>query len=130
MSENVPSIFRVFVPVSDFDAATTFYKHLLAAEGRLIHHGRHYFYCGPVIFAVIENSGPPIADHIYFSVGDLDAVFARAKELDCLEADDVHGSPSGEIHVRPWGERSFYTRDSFGNGLCFVDEKTLFTGER
>ena len=26
------------------------------------------------------------------------------------------------------GERSFYARDPFGNGLCFVDENTLFTG--
>lgn len=32
------------------------------------------------------------------------------------------------MNVRPWGERSFYCRDPFGNGLCFVDEKTLFTG--
>jgi hypothetical protein len=30
--------------------------------------------------------------------------------------------------VRPWGERSFYVKDPWGNGLCFVDEKTLFTG--
>ena len=48
--------------------------------------------------------------------------------LDCLERSDVHGAPSDEIVVRPWGERSFYARDPFGNGLCFVDETTLFTG--
>ena len=30
--------------------------------------------------------------------------------------------------VRPWGERSFYAFDPFGNGLCFVDETTVFTG--
>jgi len=29
---------------------------------------------------------------------------------------------------RPWGERSFYAVDPFGNPLCFVDQKTLFTG--
>jgi hypothetical protein len=33
----------------------------------------------------------------------------------------------GEIARRPWGERSFYMRDPFGNPLCFVDEGTLFT---
>jgi catechol 2,3-dioxygenase-like lactoylglutathione lyase family enzyme len=127
---DTPSIFRIFVPVSDFEKGVEFYQQLLGAEGRVIHRGRQYFDCGPVILAVIENNGTPIGDHIYFSTSNLDAIFARAKELDCLEKDAVHGSPSGEINVRPWGERSFYCRDPFGNGLCFVDEKTLFTGER
>jgi len=127
---DTPSIFRVFVPVTDSKKADAFYQQLFDTEGRLIHGGRRYFDCGPVIFAVIENNGTPIGDHIYFAVANLEAVFARAKELDCFEKDDVHGSPSGEINVRPWGERSFYCRDPFGNGLCFVDEKTLFTGVR
>jgi hypothetical protein len=26
-------------------------------------------------------------------------------------------------------ERSFYVHDPWGNGLCFVDENTLFTGK-
>jgi uncharacterized glyoxalase superfamily protein PhnB len=128
MAENTPSIFRIFVPVTDFDKAVAFYQELFATEGRIIHRGRQYFDCGPVIFAVIENHGSPIADHIYFSVPNLEAVFTRAKKLECLERSDVHESPSDEIAMRPWGERSFYARDPFGNGLCFVDETTLFTG--
>ena len=36
----------------------------------------------------------------------------------------------GEIAERPWGERSFYAHDPFGNPVCFVDERTLFTGGR
>ena len=128
MAGITPSIFRIFIPVTDFDKALAFYQRLFDSEGRTIHRGRHYFDCGPVIFAVIENNGPPIADHIYFSTDELEAVFARAKELDCLERSDVHGSPSDEIFVRPWGERSFYARDLYGNGLCFVDSTTLFTG--
>lgn len=32
------------------------------------------------------------------------------------------------IQTQPWGERSFYCADPFGNKLCFVDEKTVFTG--
>ena len=128
MSNNAASIFRIFVPVTDFDKAISFYQRLFDDEGRIIHRGRQYFDCGPVIFAVIENSGTPIGDHIYFSVRDLESFFARAKELDCLERSDVHGAPSDEIVVRPWGERSFYARDPFGNGLCFVDETTIFTG--
>lgn len=127
---DTPSIFRIFVPVSDFDKGVEFYQQLLGSEGRVIHRGRQYFDCGAVILAVIENNGTPIGDHIYFSVADLDTVFARAVQLDCLEETDVHGAPSGEIAVRPWGERSFYCRDPFGNGLCFVDEATLFTGVR
>jgi len=36
---------------------------------------------------------------------------------------------AGEIVKRPWGELSFYVEDPWGNGLCFVDETTLFTGK-
>src|SRR4051812_31962948 len=124
------SIFRIFIPVTDFDKAMEFYKTLFADEGVPVHRGRHYFNCGPVIFAVIENSGPPIGDHVYFSTDDLESIFERAEQLGCLEDNDVHGSQSGAINVRPWGERSFYARDPFGNGLCFVDSSTLFTGVR
>ena len=107
-----------------------FYQRLFDTDGRVIHGGRVYFDCGPVILAIVENSGTPIGDHIYFSTANLEAVHSRARELDCLEKDEVHRAPSGEITVRPWGERSFYCRDPFGNGLCFVDEMTLFTGVR
>jgi len=75
------SIFRIFVPVTDFNQAITFYQKLFDDEGRIIHRGRQYFDCGPVIFAVIENSGTPIGDHIYFSVASIEKFFTRAKEL-------------------------------------------------
>jgi predicted enzyme related to lactoylglutathione lyase len=125
---DTPSIFRIFVPVSDLEKGVPFYRQLLGDEGRIIRGGRHYFDCGAVILAVVENSGTPIGDHIYFSTANLEAVHSRAKELGCLETGHVHDAPAGDITVRPWGERSFYCRDPFGNGLCFVDEKTLFTG--
>jgi catechol 2,3-dioxygenase-like lactoylglutathione lyase family enzyme len=129
MSGDAPSIFRVFLPVSDLEKGIEFYQALFAVDGRPIPSGgRHYFDCGPVILAIVANSGAPIADHLYFAVPNLETVFSRAKELECLEQTDVHGSPASEIVVRPWGERSFYVRDPFGNGLCFIDEKTLFTG--
>lgn len=128
MSDTAPSIFRIFIPVTDFEKAVKFYQDLFGVEGHVIHRGRQYFNCGPVIFAVIENNGTPIGDHVYFSVQSLETVFTRAKELKCLEQGELHGGPAGEIVVRPWGERSFYARDPFGNGLCFVDETTLFTG--
>jgi hypothetical protein len=28
----------------------------------------------------------------------------------------------------PWGERMFHSRNPLGSRICFVDEKTLFTG--
>src|SRR4051794_14646743 len=124
MQGEAPTIFRIFVPVSDAAKARAFYEKLFATAGREVHGGRIYFDCGPVILAIVENSGTPIADHVYFSVPNLDAVHSRAAELECLESTDVHGAPAGEITVRPWRERSFYARDPFGNGLCFVDEQT------
>jgi hypothetical protein len=128
MSRGAPAIFRIFVPVPDLAKGVGFYQRLFDDEGRVIRGGRHYFDCGSVILAVVENAGPPIADHIYFAVPNLETVHTRAKDLVALELGEVHGAPAGEIVVRPWGERSFYARDPFGNGLCFVDETTLFTG--
>ena len=69
-------------------------------------------------------------DDLYFAVPDLEKVQARARKLGCLSKIQVHGQSAADIVTRPWGERSFYVEDPFGNGLCFVDEKTLFTGRR
>ncbi len=92
-----------------------------------------YFDCGPVIFALLDAGGrgkpKPLPDHAYFAVKNLKAIHARAEELKCLDQGDVHGDPAGDIVMRPWGEKSFYAVDPWGNALCFVDEKTLFTGE-
>ena len=30
--------------------------------------------------------------------------------------------------MRPWGERSFYAEDPWGNPPCFVEERTVYTG--
>jgi hypothetical protein len=62
-------------------------------------------------------------------VQDLEAVHSRANELGCLSKGEVHGRSAGDIVTRPWGERSFYVYDPFGNGLCFVDVRTLYTGQ-
>ena len=70
----------------------------------------------------------PAAKALYFTVRDLDAVHARATALKCLSSEDVHGTPGGAITVRPWGERSFYAQDPWGNPLCFVEEGTIYPG--
>ena len=130
-----PTLYRIILQVDNLDRAEEFYGKLLGDRGRRIPRGsRHYIDCGPVILALVdvsvENVQPkPLPDYIYFAVDDVDAVHERARELDCLSTDDVHGASAGEVVRRPWGERSFYAHDPWGNGLCFVDENTLFTGK-
>ena len=130
-----PTLYRIILQVDNLDRAEEFYGKLLGDRGRRIPRGsRHYFDCGPVILALVDVSAEsmepkPLPDNIYFAVNDLEGFHQRAQELDCLSTDDVHGASAGEIVKRPWGERSFYAYDPWGNGLCFVDENTLFTGK-
>lgn len=130
-----PALFRIILQVSNLDEAEEFYGTLLGDRGRRIPRAsRHYIDCGPVILALVdpsidEETAKPLPDYIYFAVSDLESIHERARELNCLAKADVHGAASGDIVVRPWGERSFYANDPWGNGLCFVDEKTLFTGK-
>jgi hypothetical protein len=132
-----PTLYRIILQVDDLNKAEEFYAKLLGNDGRRIPRAsRHYIDCGPVILALVDVTGghttgiepKPLPDYIYFAVADLGAVYARARELDCLSTEDVHGASAGEMVTRPWGEHSFYVHDPWGNGLCFVDETTLFTG--
>jgi catechol 2,3-dioxygenase-like lactoylglutathione lyase family enzyme len=131
-----PRLYRVIVPVQDIERGAEFYSALLGIEGQRVSPGRHYFDCGGVVLALLDPQGDgdaqaarPLPDHVYFAVADLESVYGRALELGGLSSEIGDGGlPMGEIAVRPWGERSFYTSDPFGSRLCFVDERTLFTG--
>jgi catechol 2,3-dioxygenase-like lactoylglutathione lyase family enzyme len=131
-------LYRVIMPVDDLEAAVRFYGQLLGQEGARISGGRHYFSCGDVTLAVYSPKGDgdtvtprPNFEHVYFAVDDLDSVYRRAHALGGLSTETGDGNlPMGQIVTRPWGERSFYLRDPFGNPLCFVDAHTLFTGQR
>jgi extradiol dioxygenase family protein len=129
-----PNLFRIILQVPDLDQAEKFYGKLLGDPGRRIPHAsRHYIDCGPVILALVDPSvdgeqAKPLPDYIYFAVDNLEQIHERASALGCISTEDVHGDPAGQIAVRPWGERSFYVEDPWGNGLCFVDQTTLFTG--
>ena len=129
---DVPSLFRINVEVGDLDGAAEFYGKLFGLVGRKQAGSRVYFTCGAVTLQVVDVSsyGPPhpAAKALYFTVQDLDAVFARAKSLKCLSKEDVHGTSGGEISVRPWGERSFYAEDPWQNPLCFVEAGTVYGG--
>ena len=134
---NAPRIYRVIAPVRDLAEAVRFYAFLLGQDGDHVSGGRHYFDCGGVILACLDprRDGDDVVpranqEHLYFAVDELETYHARARELGALANGDVHGAPAGAIVVRPWGERSFYAADPTGNPLCFVDERTLFTGRR
>jgi hypothetical protein len=93
---------------------------------------RHYFDCGGVIFDVLDvtegGTRPrPGPKSTYFAVDEIDDVHTRAKTLKALAPFQVHGQPESEVIDRPWGERSFYVTDPWGNELCFVKDGTLYT---
>jgi len=121
-------LFRVIVPVSSINDAAAYYSAVLEQPGMRISPGRHYFDCGGTILACFDPRADGDAwdakanpDHVYFAVDDLEACHGRV----CKQS---NGSVLRPIETQPWGERSFYCEDPFGNKLCFVDEQTLFTG--
>jgi len=129
---DVPQLFRLNVEVGNLDEAAAFYERLLGIAGRRQAGSRVYFTCGAVTLQVVDVSAAraphPAAKALYFTVEDLDALFARAKTLGCLSSDEVHGAAAGAIRVQPWGERSFYAQDRWANPLCFVEAGTVYPG--
>ncbi len=107
---DVPKIFRITIEVSNIDEAAAFYAKLLGHDGKK--------------GGLTPTPGPK---SLYFAVNDLDAVHKRAKALKALASYKEHGEPAGEALKRPWGERSFYVTDPWGNDLSFVEEGTLYT---
>jgi predicted enzyme related to lactoylglutathione lyase len=130
--KDVPQFFRINVEVGDLESAVSFYTRLLDIQGRRQPGARCYFDCGPVNLSVLDVSSVrqphTAAKALYFTVRDLEAAFERARALGCLTREEVHDAPGGGIVVRPWGERSFYAMDPWGNPLCFVEEGTVYTG--
>jgi predicted enzyme related to lactoylglutathione lyase len=120
-------LFRFIIPALNIEDAAAFYSAVLEQPGKRVSPGRHYFGCGSAILACVDPradgdpwDAKPNPDHVYLAVDDLDACYKR-----------VSGQPNGSIlrpiETQPWGERSFYCADPFGNKLCFVDERTVFT---
>jgi catechol 2,3-dioxygenase-like lactoylglutathione lyase family enzyme len=124
-----PTLFRINVEVGDVKRAAKDWGALLGLDGRLQAGSRVYFDAGGVTLQVVESPTPhPAAKALYFLTDDLAATFARAKKLGWLSKERVHGEPGGAISVRPWGERSFYAEDPWGNPLCFVEAGTVYQG--
>jgi len=127
---DTPSFFRLTVEVGNLDQAEEFYNKLFDTKGLRSPGARVYIQAGPVALQVLDvssSSAPhPAAKSMYFTVRDLDAIHYRATLLGALSEELVHGSPGGEIAKRPWGERSFYAEDPWGNPLCFVEAGTTY----
>lgn len=131
-----PKLYRVIVPVADIEKAAAFYAVVLGMPGMRVSDGRHYFDCDGTILACYDpkadgdEGGPtPLPEHLYLAVDDLERTYIACQKAGAgFDFGDVHGDPAGKIAMRPWGERSFYVADPFGNKLCFVDRRTVFTG--
>jgi len=131
-------LFRVIVLVADIEKAAKFYETVLGQPGMRVSDGRHYFDCDGTILACFsprEDGDPwdprPNPDHLYFAVDDIEHTYEACRKAGGQFLNtDIHGDPGGKIAVRPWGERSFYVNDPFGNPLCFVDRRTVYTGQR
>jgi len=127
-----PKLFRVTLEVADLERATQLYAALFGLDGQRYPGARHYFDCGGVIVAVLDVSRggmPPTPGpkSLYFAVDDVEIVHARAEQLGVLAPYQVHGEPASAVITRPWGERSFYVVDPWGNDLCFCENGTLYT---
>lgn len=125
-------LFRVILPVQDIEAAAEFYSELLGGVlGERVTSGRHYFNCDGVLLACwdpIADGDPeypgPNAGVFYLSTAEsLDSVRSRA-----LFGGAVPDSTRGGINRQPWGERSFYARDPWGNRFCIVQQGTEYRG--
>lgn len=130
-------LYRVILPVTDLEIAVGFYSGVLGQKGQRVSPGRHYFDCEGTILACYDpkadgddHDARPIPEPVYVAVDDLEATFRSAKESGARFSPDVvpDVGPLGSITQRPWGERSFYASDPFGNPLCFVSRESVFRG--
>lgn len=126
-------LFRVIMPVEDLERAQKFYAKVLDMSGERVSVDRHYFQCGGTILACVHVARRfrPNMENVNFAVDNLEATHKLFLEAisNGLGGEFLEGE-FGTIDTRPWGERSFYARDPFGNPICFVDSPTKFTGGR
>ena len=130
------SVYRITMPAGNIEESVKFYRTILDHGGDRVSPGRHYFDCDGIIVSIYDgpangDTRAPRAneDFVYFAVEDIEATHQRARAAGAvLDQTDMPGvGVLGSVTTRPWGERSFYTRDPFGNPLCFAARDTLFT---
>ena len=115
-------LIRVLIRVPDIEAAAAFYDRVLGVSGRRISPGRHHLTLGEVELACYDPAADgdlhdtaqsPSFWQLYVAVDDLEAVLERVRS--------ASGRIEQPISTKPWGERSLYATDPFGNRLCFVE---------
>ena len=130
-------LFRVIVPVSDIEKAAVFFGKLLGDPGQRVSPGRHYFDCEGTILACYDAKADgdhgetrPLPEPIYLAVDEIEAVYEKAGVAGASFPSEVvpDVGPLGQIAQRPWGERSFYMEDPFGNRICIVSRDSVFIG--
>lgn len=124
-------LYRAILPTSDMAQSIAFYREVLDQPGESIGPMRYYFACDGVILAIVDpsehgRSFRPNPECVYFAVSNLEGTYERATKAGACRILDDH--VGWGIQQRPWGERSFYASDPSGNPICFVDERTIFTG--
>lgn len=133
----MPKLYRVIVPVPDIELAARFYARVLGIDGHRVSPGRCYFDCEGTILACFDPRADgdgydarPLPEPIYLAVENLEETFHRAADAGASFSRETvpDVGPLGEIADRPWGERSFYASDPFGNPLCFVSRDSVFRG--
>lgn len=124
-------LYRIIFPVNDIEKAARFYADIFDQPGQRVSPGRHYFDLEGTILACYD----PVADgdkisqpwvfhenqYIYIATDHLETVHRKFRQSGSQYVDE-------HISEMPWGERLFYANDPFGNPVCFVDRKTVFTG--
>lgn len=113
------------MPVPDLEQGVSFYQQLLGQQGEAVSSDRHYFDCDGLILAVLlpEAEGRDFRanpEWTYLAFEDVEFALATARRLGAVV--------QSEIETHPWGERSAYMLDPFGNPLCFVQAGSEFTG--
>ncbi len=122
----VHRLFRAVLLVGDLAEAGRLYGALLGSEGERVSRGRLYFPGEGSVLALLDperegDTGLEVranAAPVYVAVDDLDACAARAGGFVMEKG----------IQDWPWGERSFYVRDPWGNVVCVVEAGTEFLG--
>jgi catechol 2,3-dioxygenase-like lactoylglutathione lyase family enzyme len=137
----IANLCKVILPARSLGRSDAFWSHLLGLDVDTSVDNRHFLYCGSCILALIDTmehdraharaparAFEPNPEIVYFGVPDLDETWQRAERLRAPPLGDPGDDVGVGIRERPWGERSFYVRDPAGNPVCFVDDRTLFTG--
>ena len=118
------NLYRVMLPVDDMDTADTFWSELLGLAVDVVVPTRHYLPTAGAILAIVDprehgKRPTPNPDCIYIRMPALDAAYERALALGAPMLKDYQDPGIAE---RPWGDRSFYTADPFGNPVCLIDD--------